>query len=446
MTRIAISRTVAALLAGLLMLAITPARAVDGVTLNDTARYLAGMQPSPGSPLTALTKDQNWQYHARTLDQAWAQIEKRQLGRIRAWSKKHLPEHRDFMLYMFSGPDFLYADAFYPNAATYVFSALEPIGSVPRPTRMSRGERASGLQELRGSMQTVLSYSFFRTKQMKVEFRSGSMQGALPLLFVFMARAGNTINDAALVSLNPDGTLSTGGAAAKGASPGLRIDFTGEKGKARRLYYFQTDLSNGGLPNSGFMTFCDTFGPADTLVKSASYLLHGGYFSTARDYLLQKSAVIIQDDSGIPLRYFERKTWDLNPFGRYAGPIDLFANKYQRDMAVLFSRGRAERIDFGIGYKWRTHETNLLLAINKQAPPKPEAKRETKPDVMKTAAPEEPDPVKPEHASGAKKDEAEGRSETQADASAAAEPSGQEASATVEKRTEVETTPDVKKD
>ena len=35
------------------------------------------------------------------------------------------------MFYMFSGPDFLYADAFYSKATTYVLSALEPVGSVP---------------------------------------------------------------------------------------------------------------------------------------------------------------------------------------------------------------------------------------------------------------------------------------------------------------------------
>ena len=32
------------------------------------------------------------------------------------------------MFYMFSGPDFLYADAFYSKATTYVLSALEPVG------------------------------------------------------------------------------------------------------------------------------------------------------------------------------------------------------------------------------------------------------------------------------------------------------------------------------
>ena len=35
------------------------------------------------------------------------------------------------MLYMFSGPDFLYATSFFPNASTYVLAGLEPVGAVP---------------------------------------------------------------------------------------------------------------------------------------------------------------------------------------------------------------------------------------------------------------------------------------------------------------------------
>jgi hypothetical protein len=34
-------------------------------------------------------------------------------------------------------------------------------------------------------------------------------------------------------------------------------------------------------------------------------------------------------------------------------------------LAKLFAKGRATPIDFGIGYRWRPHETNLLLAVRK---------------------------------------------------------------------------------
>lgn len=353
----------AALLAGLVFFAAAPLRA-DTPTFDNTARFLAGINPEAGSVMEPYAKEAAWQRHARALDQAWARIEKAQLSKIRVWSKKHLPESRDFMLYMFSGPDFLYADAFYPDASTYVLVGLEPVGPIPDLTRMSAGGRAAALNELNASLYTVLQYSFFITKDMKAKLRTGQLVGTIPVLYAFMARAGKTVEDVTLVSLNDDGTVTPSeGSTPKGSAPGVKIVFS-DAGAKKTLYYFSTDLSNGGLKASGLLKFCDTLGPADSLIKSASYLLHSGNFTTARDYLLKKSAALIQDDSGIPLRYFDRKTWELHPFGRYAGPISIFSGRYQNDMAQLFNRGKATPIDFGIGYRWRTHETNVLLAKN----------------------------------------------------------------------------------
>jgi len=46
----------------------------------------------------------------------------------------------DTMYYMFSGPDFLYAYTFFPNANTYILAGLEPVGQVIRPWQPSPDE------------------------------------------------------------------------------------------------------------------------------------------------------------------------------------------------------------------------------------------------------------------------------------------------------------------
>ena len=79
----------------------------------------------------------------------------------------------------------------------------------------------------------------------------------------------------------------------------------------RTLYYFSTDLSNSGVRASGFLKFCATLAPGNSLLKSASYLLHSGNFSTVRDFILTNSATIIQDDSGIPLAYYSQQEMEL---------------------------------------------------------------------------------------------------------------------------------------
>jgi hypothetical protein len=137
--------------------------------------------------------------------------------------------------------------------------------------------------------------------------------------------------------------------------------FAGSDGVEKTLYYFSTDLSDSGVRSSGFLKFCATLAPGNSLLKSASYLLHSGSFSTVRDFILAKSATIIQDDSGIPLGYYSPKKWRFAPFGRYAGPIDKFPGRYQQSYAELFRR--AQPMDFGIGYRWHSYESNLLLSV-----------------------------------------------------------------------------------
>jgi hypothetical protein len=145
------------------------------------------------------------------------------------------------------------------------------------------------------------------------------------------------------------------------------------------------------------LKFCATLAPGNSLIKSASYLLHSGNFSTVRDFLLANSATIVQDDSGIPLDYFTARKWRLFPFGRYAGPISEFPNKYQESYADLFQR--AQPLDFGIGYRWHSRESNLLLAVRlpDDGPATADATLSTEapPPTVKPKRPRKPHPALP---------------------------------------------------
>jgi hypothetical protein len=355
-------RKIAAVAVTVLFASAMSARAAETVTANDTALFLAGMQPSANSPLMPLTRDSAWQHHAKFFDAAFAQLDQRQLSKIRAWANTNLAAPKPTMFYMFSGPDFLYADAFYSKATTYVLSALEPPGSVPDLTRLPRGGVGAALYNVERSLSSILSFSFFITKMMKVDLRAGQLNGTLPILYVFLARSGKTIREVGPVSIDDKGAAYFGSEnPGKNATRGVRIVFAGSDGVQRTLYYFSTDLSNPGVKASGFLQFCRTLAPGNSLIKSASYLLHSGNFTTVRDFLLANSATIIQDDSGIPLAYYSPKKWRFFPFGHYAGPIAEFPGRYQEQYAELFRR--AQPMDFGIGYRWRTYESNLLLAV-----------------------------------------------------------------------------------
>jgi len=373
--------TAGAFFACALALASAPAQAADTATPNDTARFLAGMPLAPDSPLAALSKNAAWEQHASLFDRLFSREDTGTIGKIRAFSKAELPDKHDTMLYLFSGPDFLYANAFFPTASTYVLAGLEPVGPIPQLANLKRGAIDGSLRNLEISLNTLLNFSFFITQKMKSELSTGALYGTTSILYVFLARTGKTVLEATLVSLGEDGAVYTADDAdykKYTAARGVRIIFSDGDGPKQTLYYFSTNLSDGSIERSGFVDFCDKLGSTDdSFIKSASYLLHTGGFTRARRLILDHSSTVVEDDSGVPLAYFDPKQWRLRPFGRYVGPLSIFSGHYQAQMSQLFRRANAQPIDFGLGYRWRNNESNLLVA-ERVAPgtSEPEAKAE----------------------------------------------------------------------
>jgi hypothetical protein len=65
------------------------------------------------------------------------------------------------------------------------------------------------------------------------------------------------------------------------------------------------------------------------------------------------------------LRYFDPSGWNLRFYGTYTGPIALFRNCYQADMANIYRRGDIQPLPFGIDYRHRARTSNLMFASKK---------------------------------------------------------------------------------
>jgi hypothetical protein len=325
------------LMALLVALSAAPARSSEAATADDTARFLAGLAPSSDSRLSALAKDPAWLSHARYFDSIFARAESAELSKVREFSKKYLTDKHDTMLYMFSGPDFLYATSFFPNASTYVLAGLEPVGEIPDLTALGPWAINGELRTLELSTSSLFNFSFFITQNMKTQLREGPVYGTLPILYVFLARTGKTIHELNLGRLDEQGNFQIADDPAAtdvntkklvtgpphSAAPGVKIVFSDGTKPKQTLYYFSINLADGSIERSRFSDFLAKLGPADSLIKSASYLLHKAHFTSVRKLLLTHSATILQDDSGIPLGYFEAKEWRLQAFVHYAGPIPI---------------------------------------------------------------------------------------------------------------------------
>ena len=134
---------------------------------DDEARYLAGLPVPVESELHPLTQESSWQRHAAEFESAWAKLEERQLSKIRTWVANeigYIQADPSPLYYFFSGPDFLYANAFFPNASTYILCGREPVGKVPAVASLTASQRSSGLNQLRASLNDILYLSFFITK------------------------------------------------------------------------------------------------------------------------------------------------------------------------------------------------------------------------------------------------------------------------------------------
>jgi hypothetical protein len=348
-------------LAVLAAAALASDRAV-AATPNEIARFLAGL-PMHGTSLEAIAARPQWVRHAMDFDDAWRELDKRSLTRIRTWAPEYLaPQYAEHgnVFYFFSGPDLLYAQALWPNARNYGLVAREPVGTLPEIEKVAATQLEPALANLHKTLNAALSWSFFITQDMKVDLNYSQLNGTLPILLLFAARAGCHIDAVELIGLDRDGALVKEG---KAATRGVKIAVSGGPGGQQNIYYFEADLGDDVLrKNSAVLKFSEALGRGSSLLKAASYLMHEGGFEVVRNWLLTHSELLVEDDSGIPLRYFDRSKWVLRFCGHYPGPIPIFAKFFQPDLAAVYAAATPLPMGFSFGYQWQPSRSGLLIA------------------------------------------------------------------------------------
>jgi len=350
------------------------ALAPDTANVQNVAAYLAGLEPKAGTPLATVAAQPAWQYFAKDQDKSWAKYRLTHTDPMNKWAAHELDSVRQAtttLFYPFSGPDFLNAFTLFPTASTYVMFGLEPVGSVPSRENLAN---PAILPAVKKSLWSVLNFSFFRTNDMAVDLKSVNLDGAVPLIMLFAARTGNHLQSVRPVQLDAQGQLrevsDTTRAADAKTIPGAELKLQAADGTEKTIYYFSADLSDYKLATKDApLKYVRTLGPLTTYVKSATYLMHKSYFSKIRNLVLERSNYLLQDDSGIAMKYFPKSAWQFTYYGTYRRPINLFAKQYQPALTTAYrdTLRRARPLPFGTGYNWRQTDSNLLLA--KRRPP-----------------------------------------------------------------------------
>ncbi len=345
------------------------ALAPDTANVQNVAAYLAGLPPQAGTPLAEMAAQPAWQAFAKDQNKSWAKYRTTHTNRMNHWAATELDSVRrnsPTLFYPFSGPDFLNAFTLFPDSRTYVMVGLEPVGSVPSQATL---ENPTLFSAVKASLWSVLNFSFFRTNDMAVDLKSVDLDGAVPLLMLFAARTGNHLQSVRPVQLDAQGELQevtdTTRAPGSKAIQGAELKLQAADGSEKTVYYFSADLSDWKLGTKDApLRYVRSLGPLTTYVKSATYLMHKTYFSKIRNLILAQSQYVLQDDSGIAMKYFPKSDWQFTYYGTYKRPINLFAKQYQPELTLAYhdSLRRARPLPFGTGYNWRQTDSNLLLA------------------------------------------------------------------------------------
>jgi hypothetical protein len=339
--------------------AVSAAASLDGY-----ARALAGL---PGGGDDAVLAA-----HASQMQRSFERLQSGQFRRIRDWSARALPtkvHDADVVWYPFSGPDVLYPAALFPKASHLVFTGLEPVGAPPQAADFESPALADSLGELRRSLATLLGQSFFVTAQMQQQFARNRFRGVTPILMLLLARSGYHIDSVAGVVLTPEGQLCGRDVSERIDHAGVQIRYHLEgEDQSRTLTYLRVDLSNKGLEQMpGYALWIKQIGVHASYIKSASYLMHIDAFSGIRELLLTLSPALLQDDSGIPYRWFPEDQWQSSFYGHYGSAAEGFGGHTQPALRKAFAGAPA--LDFWIGYRHSAADSNLQLYQRRAAAP-----------------------------------------------------------------------------
>jgi hypothetical protein len=346
-----------------------PPLSLDANLLTDTARFLAGLSVDRGGPFASLAQTDAWMRYAKDAESQWDRFKAGE-AKMRAWAREELANVFDParpVFYPFSGPDITFADIFLAGANEYVLVGLEDVGSVPREVDLAGRDLGRELALYIKSLDDLLGLSFFRTNDMKEDLANPTIDGVVPIIMVLLARLDKEILAIEFGDLDAAGRFCAAPNEAPGRRKAVTILFRGSGDpQARTIRYFSANLYDGEfLKNAPLRAFFDReLAPCFTFLKSASYLMHHSFFGAIRKKILEMSYAILQDDSAIPFRRFDRAVWDLSLYGRYDGPIKLFEDDFEQELFDAYrTTPGIKPLNFRFGY---SPLSDILLAIKKK--------------------------------------------------------------------------------
>jgi hypothetical protein len=211
------------------------------------------------------------------------------------------------VFYPFGGPDLTYPLMMFPSASHFVIVGLEFPGKVENVEQITATDCLPQVESL-------LKRSFFITSQMCKQLPKRT--GVMAPLFLQLKLFG--VQEVTLA--DPDLPYQ-----------GVKIAFH-HQGQEKTIHYYRMDLSDEHNPQQFLEDLKNHQLIQGCLIKSSSYIPHQRNFKIIRDFITANARLIVQDDSGVPIKYL-KKNFDIQVYGHYRGPYGAeFANYRQNDL------------------------------------------------------------------------------------------------------------------
>ncbi len=384
------------------------------ISPNTIAQVLAGVTPPAGHPVVdRLVATPEWKEHREWAQSRWLEVNRR-LDAMRTWrdAELRIPDAAQrTLLYPFSGPDFLNADALFPTHPKLVFFSLERAGTLPDIAKLDHAQFARMLGDVRHALSDIFERNYFITSYMTTQLTKPQLRGTVPVIALMMALTGQRIlsiepidpfpaltaqynappaprpdpkaREASSAAGDASGATDapSGANTVKAEAParavgrprvplsGARIVFAKPGGPNRTLDYYGLDATDKELRwYPQFLEMALGGGqPSTALIKSASYLLHDQQFAGTRSAIMKAADIIVQDDTGVPLRFLKSAGYTVDLYGMYMIPIKPMTYATQPDLEVAYREAgsKVKPIDFPFGYHGKSGKSGLILARRK---------------------------------------------------------------------------------
>lgn len=279
------------------------------------------------------------------------------------------------LVYPFGGGDLLSALTTYPQAQEITTLSLELAGDPRRIHGLDKAKLAESLSVIRHTIAGLIEYND-STSENLAKGQRGEIPGQLAFFLVGLAAHDLEPVSLRYFRVEKDGTLhyltheeiaaveKKLGRARHGkwnppdfseafANSELGFRAKGAPATAPVMYHrhIAANINDPSLArDSSVLRHIEAKGRVSTMTKAASYCLWRPDFSKIRDYLLDRSVVMVSDSTGIPPSFFDKAGFTVETYGKFSTSFLNASKTYNDDFRKLWKSQPARELPIRFGY------------------------------------------------------------------------------------------------